>query len=65
MIIPQDARFRREWEAYRLRFNCEDCSLFDPDRGACAHGYPTAGHRASRYDDPAADLLFCKDFDLV
>lgn len=72
MRIPQDARFRREREAFGLKFTCEDCSHFDPrpraergGRSACCHGYPTDGHREARYADPDADLLFCKDFDLA
>jgi len=64
VIVEQDARFREQRERFQLRFNCEDCVLFDPARG-CAHGYPTVKHHAARYDDPEAPLLFCKDFDLV
>lgn len=64
MIVPQDALFREQAERYRLRWNCEDCALFDPERG-CAHGFPTERHRRARYDDPEAALLFCKEFDLV
>lgn len=62
--IPQDERFRREAAVHRLKFNCEDCSLFDVVHERCIHGYPTEGHRAARYEDPTVDLLFCKDFDL-
>lgn len=65
MIIEQDERFRREREKYRLRFNCEDCALFDPRTERCAHGYPVHKHRAARYEDPDANLLFCKEFDLA
>lgn len=64
MEVPQDARFRRERELFRLRFCCEDCVLFDPGRG-CAHRYPTSRHHVSRYDDPDAAILFCKDFELL
>lgn len=64
MKIEQDARFRAQRERYRLKWNCEDCALFDR-RVGCAHGFPTERHRKSRYDDPTADLLFCKDFELV
>ena len=65
MRIRQDARFRRERARYDLRFCCEDCALFDPVRGACAHGYPVEEHRRARYEDPAAEIVFCKDWDLV
>jgi hypothetical protein len=65
MIIEQDERFREERRRYRLRFTCEDCALFDEARERCAHGYPTERHRAARYADPTARILFCKEFDLA
>ena len=64
MKVEQDERFREQRERFRLKWNCEDCVLFDPDAG-CAHGFPTHRHRKSRYDDPRAALLFCKDFELT
>lgn len=64
MRVEQDARFREQRERFKLRWNCEDCVLFDLASG-CAHGFPTHRHRKSRYDDFAADLLFCKDFELA
>jgi hypothetical protein len=64
MKVEQDARFREQREQFRLKWNCEDCVLFDPEEG-CAHGFPTHRHRKSRYDDPTATLLFCKDFELT
>ncbi len=64
MIIPQDALFREEAERYRLRWNCEDCVLFNGE-ARCVHEFPTDRHRAGRYEDPEAPLLFCKEFDLV
>ena len=64
MRIPQDERFRQEWERFALRFCCEDCALFDPERQRCVHSYPVWQHRRARYRDPEADLLFCKDFEL-
>lgn len=64
MKVEQDARFREQRERFRLRWNCEECALFDAGAG-CAHGYPTHRHRKSRYDDPMAALLFCKDFELT
>jgi hypothetical protein len=63
MEVAQDERFRQERERFALRWNCEDCALYDARRG-CAHGFPTQRHRRSRYDDPEAALLFCKDFEL-
>ncbi len=63
MKVEQDARFREQRQRFKLKWTCEDCVLFDPDAG-CAHGFPTHRHRNSRYEDPSADLLFCKDFEL-
>ncbi len=51
MKVEQDERFREQRERFQLKWNCEDCALFDPARG-CAHGYPTHRHRKSRYVDP-------------
>lgn len=65
MRLPQDERFRRERAAFDLRFNCEHCALFDDDALACAHGFPTEEHRALRYLDPAAPIVFCKEFELA
>jgi hypothetical protein len=64
MEIERDERFSAERERFRLKWNCEDCALFDPQSG-CAHGFPTHRHLSSRYDDSSAYLLFCKDFELV
>lgn len=61
MILPPDALFRREREAFDLRMHCEDCALFDERHAACAHGYPTEAHRRSPSDD--APITFCKDFE--
>jgi len=58
--LPRDERFREESERFALRYECEDCALFDSVRG-CAHGYPSEAHRKSAR--ATADLLFCKDFD--
>lgn len=64
MKIPQDARFRQERERFALRFTCEHCALFDEQRERCAHGYPVTEHRAARYTDEAALVVFCKHFEL-
>lgn len=62
MRLAQDARFREERALHVLRFTCEDCASFDPD-GACGHGFPTDEHRAARYDDPRAQIVFCKEWE--
>lgn len=61
MIVPQDALFRDEAERFRLRWNCEDCAHFAPASQSCVHGFPVERHLRARYDDPEADLLFCKE----
>ena len=57
--------FRDERTRFGLRFTCEYCSYFHPDQERCTHGYPNAEHRAARYEADQAELLFCKDFELV
>ncbi len=64
MIIPQDQRFRDEAARSKLRWNCEDCAYFD-GLARCVHGFPTERHRAARYEDPTADVLFCKEHELA
>lgn len=61
--IPPDRRFHDERVAYGLRFACEDCVHFLGD-GRCAHEYPTEEHRALRYEDPKALLVFCREWEL-
>lgn len=64
MHIPQDALFRKQRKEFRLQFTCESCVLFDDDKQACAHGFPTAQHRDAHYEDEQAPLVFCKHFEL-
>ncbi len=63
MIVPVDALFRAQREALDLRMSCEDCALFDDERGACAHGYPTEPHRRPASWEAATAIQFCKDFE--
>ncbi len=60
MELPRDALFREQAERFGLRYQCEDCGLFDAMRG-CAHGYPTERHVRASSNDPV--VLFCKDFE--
>ncbi len=59
-----DDTLRAEAAEFRLRFTCEHCVHFVPERTACAHGYPAAAHHAL---DLAVrtELEFCKEFELV
>jgi hypothetical protein len=59
-----DDKLRAEVAEFRLRFTCEDCAHFDPERGACAHGYPSAAHRALDLAEQKT-LEFCKEFELA
>ena len=64
MKTTVDAVLRDEAARYRLRFTCEHCVHFVPERAACAHGYPAAPHHA--LDLAALDVLeFCKEFELA
>jgi hypothetical protein len=63
--IEQDETFRQQRAEFRLRFTCEHCAQWQPEPERCAHGYPTDDHREARYDDPAAQIVFCKHFELA
>jgi hypothetical protein len=59
-----DARLQREAALFSLRFGCESCAHFAPERRACGNGYPTAPHLdidLSRVES----LEFCKEFELA
>jgi len=58
---PVDARLRDEARRFELRLACEDCAHFCPHTAACAHGYP---NRVERSLEGAAELEFCKEFEL-
>jgi hypothetical protein len=58
---PVDARLRREAEAFRLRFACDDCAHFDEGSSRCSLGYPAAPRRDA-LDQPEVEL--CKSFEL-
>ncbi len=65
MRLPWDARFEEETRTYRFRGCCEDCAMFLPERGECAHRYPTWEHRRARFDAllEGCDVVFCKEFE--
>lgn len=62
MELPRDDRFREQAAAYGLRYQCEDCGLFDVVRG-CAHGYPVERH--TRASSSEQLVVFCKDFEVA
>jgi len=59
-----DALFRSEVERFQLRFTCEHCAHFEPERRACAHGYPNETHRGIELE-AVNDLEFGTEFELV
>jgi hypothetical protein len=59
-----DDRFRREVIAYDLRCTCEWCAAFDPERTACAYGFPTEPHRRLPLEGEPT-FTFCKAFELT
>ncbi len=61
MRVPIDGDFRTETERYQLRFTCRDCFHFR--EGACAHEWPNELHLEPP-DPSAAEVVFCKEFEL-
>lgn len=64
MKIAKSDIFSRERRRFSLRFTCEECALFDPEKERCNHGYPVREHRDAHYAHEHGFLVFCKDFDL-
>ena len=62
MKSPLDPRLEDEMRRFALRWSCDDCAHFAPEEDRCAHGYPTAPHRASTV--AGSHLIFCKEFEL-
>ena len=78
MKTPVDARLTSEAARFGLRFACDDCVHFDPEREregdgggndasrSCGHGWPVRLRRSAL--DPAVTggepLAFCKEFEL-
>jgi hypothetical protein len=60
--LERDPVLDAEAARFGLVRHCEDCVLFDPEREACAHGYPTEPHR-KRANERL--VIFCKDFEAV
>ncbi|MCX7809135.1 MAG: hypothetical protein N2515_11070 [Deltaproteobacteria bacterium] len=63
MITRVDRLFREEARRYHLRMHCEECALFDDERGLCAHGYPTEPHRKVPSLEEINEIRFCKHFE--
>ncbi|HEY6880021.1 MAG TPA: hypothetical protein VI299_18480 [Polyangiales bacterium] len=64
MKLPGSPEFTEQRALHVLRFTCEHCTYFASETERCTHGYPNQLHRLRRYEDPTAELVFCKDFEL-
>ncbi len=63
--IEMNARFRDEARRFDLRFCCEDCANWHPDREACSILYPSEPHRRTHVDqlEDGERLYFCKMYE--
>jgi len=64
MRTPIDEQLLEEISGYALRYTCEACGHFDATLGDCSLGYPNGAHRHQPLV-VGAQLIFCKEFDLV
>lgn len=64
MIFTIDDVLQREMERFSFAASCEHCAYFDPESGACSHGYPNEEHRAETIRARRL-LVFCKEFELA
>jgi hypothetical protein len=63
VVSEVDERLKQEARRFELRFTCEACAHYAPERGACGNGYPTLEHRAVELSSARA-IVFCKEFEL-
>lgn len=63
MISDVDAQLIDEVRRFELRFSCESCAHFDPERALCANGYPNEQHRTLDLTT-ARTIVFCKEYEL-
>jgi hypothetical protein len=59
-----DDALRDEAVWYRLRFGCQDCAHFNPEKQSCAEGFPNAPHLDVRFEKGTL-IEFCKSFELA
>jgi hypothetical protein len=66
-----DARLASEASLFGLRFACDDCVHFSPEREpTCGHGWPVRLRRSalsevSEEEAPRGGVEFCKEFELA
>jgi hypothetical protein len=69
MKTPVDPRLLREAAHFALRFACDDCVHFSPEREpTCGHGWPVRLRRSALDASAGTDaepLAFCKEFELA
>ena len=67
MKTPVDARLTSEAARFGLRFACDDCVHFSPEREpTCGHGWPVRLRRSAISEGaPPAGIEFCKEFELA
>jgi len=65
MRLPWNRQFSEEVRRYDLRYTCRDCAYFVRAQSQCAHEWPQSDHLATHdAADPAAEVVFCKEFEL-
>ena len=68
MKTPVDAHLTAEAARFELRFACDDCVHFAPEREpTCGHGWPVRLRRGEieAGGPERAPLAFCKEFELA
>ena len=69
MKTPVDARLTTEVARFSLRFACDDCVHFSPEREpTCGHGWPIRLRRDAITPTPTGGgepVEFCKEFELA
>ena len=65
MRLPWNRQFSEEVTRFDLRYTCRDCAHYVERLTRCAHEWPLSDHLATHdAADPAAEVVFCKEFDL-
>jgi hypothetical protein len=67
MKTPVDDRLVAEAARFGLRFACDDCVHFSPERErTCGHGWPIRLHRGATDSAGSRESVeFCKEFELA
>jgi hypothetical protein len=57
--------FLEERTKFVLVHTCEYCVHFNPGKVSCVHGYPVDDHVTASLERDEAELVFCKEFELI